>query len=111
MNEFGAAVLSEFVVEVGASSRDLRLRESVVVKAELPRLRLDGMSTLEEWLADPDGGPALRAAVGYDDQGRPNGILADEELMRIVGNFPLSAMASFGLGITPEVVEVLSARG
>jgi beta-glucosidase len=98
----------EFVVEVGASSRDLRLRESVVVKADLPRLRLDGMSTLDEWLADPEGGPALRAAVGYDDDGRPKGILASDELRRIIGNFPLSAMASFGLGITPEVVRDLT---
>jgi beta-glucosidase len=98
----------EFIVEVGASSRDVRLGESVMVKADLPRLHLDGMSTLEEWLADPEGGPALRAAVGYDDEGTPRGIFAHDELLKIIGNFPLSAMACFGLGVTPEVVRQLT---
>ena len=75
------------------------------------RLPLDGMSTLEEWLADPEGGPTLRAAVGTRPDGRPAGILGDEELIRVIGNFPLSTLAAFpGLGITHETVSALTTR-
>ena len=101
-----------FDLAVGASSRDLRLTTSVEVNAPWVRLPLDGMSTLEEWLADPEGGPTLRAAVGTRPDGRPVGILGDEELIRVIGNFPLSTLAAFpGLGITHETVTALTAWG
>jgi hypothetical protein len=38
---------------------------------------------LEEWLADPDGSAKLREAAGAAP------ILADAELRRVIGNFPL----------------------
>jgi beta-glucosidase len=99
----------EFVVEIGASSRDIRLRASVQVDAALPPVPLDGMSTLEEWLADPESGPALLAAVGVDEHGRPRGIVGDDELRSVIGNFPLSTLAAFpGLGITREIVQSLT---
>jgi beta-glucosidase len=47
-----------FELGVGASSRDLRL-----TAPPLP-VRLDGMATLQEWLAHPEGSTALRQAVG-----------------------------------------------
>jgi beta-glucosidase len=98
----------EFRIEVGASSRDIRVTGTVTVRAELPSLRLDAMSTLQEWLADPTGGPALRELVGHDAQGRPNGILANEELIKLIGNFPISSLASFGLGISHDMVRQLT---
>jgi beta-glucosidase len=80
------------------------------VTAPPVRARLDAMSTLEEWLADPEGGPALRAAVGTEPGGRPAGILGNDELIRIIGNFPISSLAAFrGLGITHETVDTLTA--
>jgi beta-glucosidase len=98
-----------YTIEVGASSRDIRLRSAVAIDATAPRPSLDAMATLEEWLADPDGGPALRAAVGTDDHGHPRGILGDDELIRIIGNFPLSTLAAFpGLGITHDLVTALT---
>ena len=43
----------EFELAVGASSRDLRLTTIVDIAAPPLPVRLDGMSTLQEWLADP----------------------------------------------------------
>ena len=57
--------------QIGASSRDIRLTETVTIEAAPPDRPLTGMSTLEEWLADPAGEPALRAAIGTDADGTP----------------------------------------
>jgi beta-glucosidase len=69
------------------------------------------MSTLEEWLADPTGSALLHKAVGTDNQGRPKGILGNEELMVVIGNFPISTLAAFpGLGFTQDLVHSLIAQ-
>jgi beta-glucosidase len=100
----------EFQIAVGASSRDIRATAAIVVDGTPPDEPLTAMSTLTEWLADPVGGPALRDAVGVDSDGRPAGILGNEELMRIIANIPLSTLASFrGLGITEDLVDRLTA--
>ena len=58
-----------FELSVGASSRDLRLTGTVEVTR--PRAgAADGMSTLEEWLADPAGAALLREAVGTPEAAR-----------------------------------------
>jgi beta-glucosidase len=67
------------------------------------------MSTLAEWLADPAGGPALRAAMGTGPDGRPGGILGSDELVRMLRQFPLSTLAVFGAGITHEQIGELVA--
>ena len=93
-----------FELAIGASSRDLRLSTTVVVDAPPPAVPLDGMSTLQEWLADPIGGPLLRAEVGT------GGILGNAELLPVIGNFPISTLAAFpGLGITHATVDKLVA--
>jgi beta-glucosidase len=102
----------EFRIAVGASSRDIRATQALAIAATPPAEPLTGLSTLEEWLADPAGGPALRDAVGLDPGGRPAGILGNEELIRIVANVPLATLASFhGLGITPGLIEKLTGAG
>ena len=98
-----------FEFAVGASSRDLRLH--AVLDVEAPSLAgpLNAMSTLQEWLADPEGARVLRAAVGTDDDGRPQGLLGDEELIRVIGNFPLSTLGAFpGLGLDGPSVRALT---
>jgi beta-glucosidase len=101
----------EFVLAVGASSRDLRLTTTVDVSGPAPRVRLDGMATLAEWLADPTGSALLREAVGTDDAGRPRGILGDEELLTLIGNFPIGRLSAFpGLGLDRGIVEDVIAR-
>jgi beta-glucosidase len=94
-----------FELAVGASSRDLRLTQAITVSGTPPRAQLTGMSTLEEWLGDPVGGPALRREIGTDPDGQPAGILGNDELIKIIGNFTLHTLAAFpGLGITHEVL-------
>jgi beta-glucosidase len=98
----------EFELAVGASSRDLRLTTTLDIAAPPPPARLDGMSTLQEWLADPTGSALLHKAVGTDATGRPKGILGNEELMVVIGNFPISTLAAFpGLGLGHAVVQSL----
>ena len=97
-----------FELAVGASSRDLRLTHTITVSGTPPRPLLTGMSTLEEWLDDPSGGPALRHEIGTDPDGQPAGILGNDELIKIIGNFTLHTLAAFpGLGITHEVLAKL----
>jgi beta-glucosidase len=97
-----------FQLSVGASSRDLRLTTTIEVSAPPLAAQLDGMATLEEWLAHPDGSRLLREAVGVDGNGHPRGILGDEELLRVIGNFPISTLAAFpGLGIDHAIVDHL----
>ena len=98
----------EFELAVGASSRDLRLTTTLDVAAPPPPARLDGMSTLQEWLADPTGSVLLRTAVGTDATGRPKGILGNEELLAVIGNFPISTLAAFpNLGLSHPVINHL----
>lgn len=97
-----------FTVEIGASSRDIRLTGPVTVDATPPARPLDGMSTLDEWLADPEGERALRDAIGTDDDGNPAGILSDADLQRMLGNFPVSTLAAFdGFGLSHQTVDRL----
>jgi beta-glucosidase len=99
----------DFQIAVGASSRDIRCTQTIVIDGQTPALPLTGMSTLEEWLADPAGGQALREAIGVHPDGRPAGILGHEELIRMIGNIPLSTLAAFaGLGITHELIDRLT---
>jgi len=102
----------DFQIAVGASSRDIRCTQTIVIDGETPALPLTGLSTLEEWLADPVGGQALREAIGVHPDGRPGGILGNEELLRMIGNIPLSTLAAFtGLGITHELIVRLTHPG
>jgi beta-glucosidase len=92
----------EFTIEVGASSRDIRLSSTVTVGEPLPRPPLTAQASLEEWLADPEGAARLREVAG----GAP--ILGDAELRRVIGNFPLGRLAAFpAMGITDEVLDRL----
>jgi beta-glucosidase len=81
-----------FVIAVGASSRDLSLTETITVEA--PRLAgpLSRDSTLQEWMADPNGRRLIEREVAG---GQPATVLEDE-LISVIGNMPMSTLASFG---------------
>jgi beta-glucosidase len=97
-----------FEFAAGASSRDLRLSTTVHVDAPSIAEPLGPMSTLREWLADAAAGPAVRAAFGTDENGRPRGILADEELLKVIGDFPMSRLAAFpGIGLDHATLDSL----
>ncbi|HEY0119241.1 MAG TPA: glycoside hydrolase family 3 C-terminal domain-containing protein [Cellulomonas sp.] len=83
----------EFVVEVGASSRDIRGSVTLDVAGESAALPLDAMSTVAEWLAHPVGGPLLThvaQAAGYP--------LPDDEMLRQI---PLEVAMTFAGGAVP----------
>src|SRR5829696_6259820 len=100
-----------FRLSVGATSRDLRLTTTIEVSAPPLPVQLDSMATLEEWLAHLVGSGLLREAIGVDEHGQPRGILGDEELIRVIGNFPIIRLAAFpGLGIDHTTVDHLLGR-
>jgi beta-glucosidase len=100
-----------FTLAIGGSSRDLRLATTVEVAGPPLKVTLDAMATLEEWLADPVGAALLREVVGTDESGRPQGILGDDELRGIVGNFPIGALTAFpASGLEQATVDELLQR-
>jgi beta-glucosidase len=54
----------EYGIDVGASSRDLRSRTTVVIEGDAVELPLTMNTTVEEMLAHPKAGPLLREAIG-----------------------------------------------
>ncbi|NUS09244.1 MAG: beta-glucosidase, partial [Nonomuraea sp.] len=98
-----------FVVEVGASSRDIRLRAEVTTPGEGHVIELSEMSTLGEWLAHPVGGKVLGELLQ-----RAGGGLAEVEriepaLLGLALGIPLIKFRTFGIGLTADVVHDLVA--
>ncbi|MFJ3404492.1 glycoside hydrolase family 3 C-terminal domain-containing protein [Promicromonospora sp. NPDC090134] len=80
----------EFVVSVGASSRDLRGSATVVVDGEDVRLPLEPLSTVAEAMDHPVVGPHVQALVH-------GGGVADD-MLGMIGDMPLTVVADFGMG-------------
>jgi beta-glucosidase len=60
---------------------------------------------------DAAGEPLLREAFGTDEADRARGILGDEELIRVIGNFPLSRLAAFpGIGLDHATLSSVLAK-
>ncbi|HET8929996.1 MAG TPA: glycoside hydrolase family 3 C-terminal domain-containing protein, partial [Acidimicrobiales bacterium] len=78
-----------YEVAVAASSRDLRLVEAIEVPGEVPAERLDGYSTLAEWLVHPFGRDRLITRMKSSPLGDLSPILDDESLVKVIGQFPL----------------------
>lgn len=79
----------EFVVSVGASSRDLRGSATVVVDGDDVRLPLAELSTVAEAIDHPVVGPRIDALVH-------GGAVADD-MLGMIGDMPLAVVADFGL--------------
>lgn len=84
----------EYRVEVGASSRDLRLHQAVEVAGDayVPPLTIN--STVDEWLTHPVGGPLLQAKFAQFASQLGNGESQD-------GNFLLKMLGGMRLGQLP----------
>jgi beta-glucosidase len=90
-------------IQVGASSRDLRLRERVHLDGIPERPPLDAGSTLGEWFAAPEGkrlSDAITAAGHADALG-----LVDGTLPPMPAATPLGRLVSFLPGLTERDVE------
>ncbi len=78
-----------YEVAVAASSRDRRLVDVVELPGEIPVEGLDSYSTLAEWLAHPVGRDLLVAEMKDSPVGDLSPILDDENLLKVIGQFPL----------------------
>ena len=109
----------EFFIEIGASSRDIILAETVTVRStvELPR-RYDENSIFMDLLADPKAKEILRPtleamakafgpAEGTSDAAQE--AISDEMSAAMINYMPLRSMVSFG-GATGEQIEQIIAE-
>ncbi|RMI14009.1 glycoside hydrolase family 3 C-terminal domain-containing protein [Cellulomonas triticagri] len=80
------------VVEVGASSRDIRGTAEVEVAGEPLFGPLSAESTVTEWLAHPTGSAVLGAAFGEATAA------LDDTMLAMLGDMPMRVIASFGMG-------------
>jgi beta-glucosidase len=95
-----------FRVYVGSSSRDIRLSGPVPVTGPAPHVPLTLMSTVSEWLADPEGRDLLYGTI-KEVTGRDPADL--EALTELIGQTPLSALTGMPVpGVTPEVLAALA---
>lgn len=82
----------EFVVEVGASSRDIRGSVSIQVEGDPLWGELTAMSSIAEWFTHPVGGPLMRAALITPDMPP-----LDEATEAMLGQMPAKVLVTFGM--------------
>ncbi|MDS1271134.1 glycoside hydrolase family 3 C-terminal domain-containing protein [Lipingzhangella sp. LS1_29] len=94
-----------YTVTVGASSRDPRLSTTLVTAGDRFVAPLGAHSTISEWRAHPIGGPVLAEQMRF--MRGADGI--SEEMVQMAGGMPLSALCSFNMGVTTEMLDQLVA--
>ncbi|GIG40825.1 aryl-beta-d-glycosidase [Cellulomonas phragmiteti] len=93
----------EFVVEVGASSRDVRASATVDVVGEPLWGELTAESTVAEWREHPVGSRVLADATAGAQVPE-----LDETMAAMVAQMPLRVVADFGItGLSPDTLEAL----
>ncbi|OFE16218.1 glycosyl hydrolase [Humibacillus sp. DSM 29435] len=108
----------DVAVEVGASSRDVRLAGSVTVVGDDVRMPLTLDSSIGEVLADPAAAALVTGALAQADGDRPEGrraasegagaMFSDPALLKMMASAPIGRMVSFpGTGVTKEQVQGL----
>lgn len=84
-------------IQVGASSRDIRLAGGVHLDPGEPAL-IAADSTIAEWIAHPVGGPILREAAERSGHPMMLMMIAGEETLKLVGGLPLWKAEGFAPG-------------
>jgi beta-glucosidase len=103
----------DYILDVGASSRDLRTSVTVRVEGNAVAMPLTGDSTLGEWMSDPRAARLLgqafaKAAAGGG--GAAGGMAADPELLAFISSMPLSRLSRFpGSPFTADAIGQLTA--
>ncbi len=108
----------DITLEVGASSRDLRLTGSVSLAGDDVRMPLTLDSSIGEVLADPVAAALVSEALGQAGVDRPEGrraasegagaMFSDPALLKMMASAPIGRMVSFpGTGVTLEQVQSL----
>jgi beta-glucosidase len=99
----------EYVLAVGASSRDLRTSVTVTVTGDDTRVPLSADSTLAEWMSDPAGAAVLGQAFAAAADSPMGAMAADPDVFVFLGGLPLRRMTSFpGSPLTLEMIEQLA---
>ena len=99
----------EYVVEVGASSRDIRATVAVDVDGDAVRVPLTRESSIGEVLAHPVAGQIIMQAMAADDSVMA-GLMADPGMFKMMESFPIGRLAAFpGMPVRREQVEQLLA--
>jgi len=100
----------DYVVSVGASSRDLRGTATVTLAGDGKAVPLSVESTLGEWLSHPVGAQVLGAALAQTGDAAVAGMLADPGLRRMAEGIPLIRAIGFsGNAVSPEQLDQLVA--
>ncbi|MFB4314068.1 glycoside hydrolase family 3 C-terminal domain-containing protein [Actinomadura sp. 21ATH] len=98
-----------FTVEVGASSRDIRLRAELETPGDGYAAPLGRMSTLGEWLDHPVGRRVLLARLG-NAPGLTGAAQGSPALFELARGIPLAKFGTFGIGLSGDVVDELVAE-
>ncbi|KUL24279.1 glycoside hydrolase family 3 C-terminal domain-containing protein [Actinoplanes awajinensis] len=98
----------DYVIEVGASSRDIRATVTQRVTGDDARVPLTAESSVGEWFADPRGAELLGEVFASAAGSATAALTADPSMLMMLGSLPLSRMAMFpGSPFTAAEVEKL----
>lgn len=92
----------EYRIELGFSSRDIRLTAPVAMAGDGYVPRLEPMSTIGEWMENPHGAPVIAPLVDKVSAGVKN---PSPELMAMFLQMPFIKLASWGIGIDGATIE------
>ena len=99
-----AVEAGEFVISVGASSRDLAGSQTIMIDAPSVTGPLGRDSTMAEWLADP----AATALLTADPRVAAALQSMDESMRAMFGGMPASTVAGFGfLGFDSAALDAM----
>lgn len=99
-----------YVIEVGASSRDIRQTVSAAVDGDAAGVPLTMESSIGEILAHPVAGPIVQQAFAGGEGGTAGALMADPSMFKMMASFPIGRLASFpGMPVGREQVEQLLA--
>ena len=104
----------DYVVDVAASSRDLRARATVSVEGDARTTPLTRESSLAEVLAHPVAGPIVQQALAQMGGGLLDGASSvmpeGVDMMQMMGSFPIGRLGMIaGDGFPPEAIDQLLA--
>lgn len=99
----------EYAVEVGASSRDIRLSAMAEVEGDAVRLPLSLESSIAEVAADPIAGPIVMQAMASFAGGMADTDIFDAAgLEKMMASFPIGKLVGFpGVPATPDQIQQL----
>ena len=105
-----------YLVEVGASSRDLRGKTRVEVVGDEVHTPLSRESTVGEILAHPIAGTIVQAQLAgmrqLADDAMDAAVMTEDAMSQLMMSFPTGRLAGFpSMGVTREQVDQLIALG